>query len=106
MSADQQQRRSSWRVASLPRSPAAASEAFSGDGLCMLEAGEGQAGVAYGDFFAEPSPRVQVRNIGRTWHLGKVLFEQWSLAPWGLRRAPWAFAIKLGSKIYGVPVTL
>jgi hypothetical protein len=84
----------------------AASETFSGDGFCMLEAGEGQAGVAYGDFFAEPSPRVQVRNIGRTWHLGKVLFEQWWLAPWGLRRAPWALAIKLGSKISGVPVTL
>jgi sulfide:quinone oxidoreductase len=84
----------------------AASETFSGDGFCMLEAGEDQAGVAYGDFFAEPSPRVQVRSIGRTWHLGKVLFEQWWLAPWGLRRAPWALAIKLGSKISGVPVTL
>jgi sulfide:quinone oxidoreductase len=83
------------------RSPTAE---FCGDGYCMLEAGEGLAGFAYGDFFAEPSPRLELRNLGRMWHLGKVLFEQWWLAPFGLRKFIYHTVLKLGAKILKIPV--
>jgi len=78
-------------------------ERFSGNGYCMLEAGESLAGFAFGDFYAEPSPQVQLRRMGKTWHWGKVLFEQWWLAPFGLRRAALQRAMMLGSKALGIP---
>ena len=84
----------------------AATDTFCGDGFCMLEAGEDLAGIAFGDFFAEPSPHVEVRSIGKAWHLGKVLFESWWLAPWGMRRRALETALKLGSRIYGIPMKL
>jgi hypothetical protein len=71
-----------------------------------LEAGEDLAGFAFGNFFAEPSPQVQLRQIGRAWHWGKVLFEKWWLAPIGLKRELIRLAIKLGGKAYGIPVVL
>lgn len=83
-----------------------ARETFCGDGYCMLEAGEDIAGFAFGNFFAEPSPQVELRKIGRAWHLGKVLFEQWWLAPFGPRRAALQAALALGSRAVGVSVTL
>lgn len=79
-------------------------EAFPGIGYCMLEAGESLAGFAFGDFYAEPSPQVQLRRMGKAWHWGKVLFEQWWLSPFGLRRAALQWAITLGSKALGIPV--
>lgn len=85
---------------------AGVSEAFCGDGYCMLEAGEGLAGFAFGNFFAEPSPEIQLRKIGRAWHVGKVLFEQWWLAPFGLRRETLRLALKLGGKALGIPVVV
>jgi sulfide:quinone oxidoreductase len=93
------------RIAAEVRS-AAATAMFCGDGFCMLEAGEDLAGVAYGDFFHEPAPDVHVKSIGRAWHLGKVLFEKWWLSPWGARRRLLKSAIGVGSRIYGVPVSL
>jgi sulfide:quinone oxidoreductase len=81
-------------------------DTFCGDGFCMLEAGEDVAGVAFGDFFHEPSPSVQVKSLGRTWHLGKVLFERWWLSPWGVRRRLLRSALAVGSRIYGMPVHL
>lgn len=84
----------------------AATDTFCGDGFCMLEAGEDLAGIAFGDFFAEPSPHVEVRSIGKAWHLGKVLFESWWLAPWGMRRRALGTALELGSRIYGIPMKL
>jgi sulfide:quinone oxidoreductase len=81
-------------------------DTFCGDGFCMLEAGEQLAGVAFGDFFNEPSPSVQVKSLGRTWHLGKVLFERWWLSPWGVRRTLLKSALGVGSRMYGVPVNL
>jgi sulfide:quinone oxidoreductase len=81
-------------------------DTFCGDGFCMLEAGEDLAGVAFGDFFHEPSPSVHVKSLGRAWHLGKVLFERWWLSPWGVRRSLLKSALGLGSRIYGVPVHL
>ena len=31
--------------------------------------------TAFGNFFAEPSPDVRLRRVGKAWHVGKVLFE-------------------------------
>ena len=79
---------------------------FTGDGYCMLEAGEQLAGFAFGNFFAEPSPQVSLRQIGRTWHFGKVLFEKWWLAPPGIRRELLELSIELGARALGIPVVL
>jgi sulfide:quinone oxidoreductase len=85
---------------------AAATNTFNGAGFCMLEAGNDRAGVAFGDFFSQPSPDVRVKSISRVWHLGKVLFEQWWLAPWGSRRRLLKSALVVASRVYGVPVNL
>lgn len=77
---------------------------FHGDGYCMLEAGEGIAGFAFGNFFAEPSPQVELRRLGRAWHWGKVLFERWWLSPPGLRREVLRLAMSLGARWFGIPV--
>ena len=79
---------------------------FCADGYCMLEAGEDLAGFAFGNFFAEPAPQVHLRQIGKSWHLGKVLFEKWWLAPFGMRRGMLGAALKLGAKAYGIPLVL
>jgi sulfide:quinone oxidoreductase len=76
-------------------------EAFCAEGYCMLEAGEDLAGFAFGNFFAKPSPDVRLRNVGRAWHIRKVLFEQWWLAPFGIRREILGTAIKLAAKLTG-----
>jgi sulfide:quinone oxidoreductase len=76
---------------------------FCGDGYCMLEAGEAMAGFAFGNFFAEPSPQVELRRLGRAWHLGKVLFEQWWLTPPGPRREALRMALGLGARWLGIP---
>jgi len=79
---------------------------FAGDGYCMLEAGAGEAGFAFGNFYDQPAPRVHLRQIGKPWHWGKVLLERWWLTPPGLRRSALGLAIKAGGKLYGVPVVL
>ncbi|MCK6582505.1 MAG: NAD(P)/FAD-dependent oxidoreductase [Anaerolineales bacterium] len=79
---------------------------FPGIGYCMLEAGESLAGFAYGNFFAEPSPQIELRNIGKPWHLGKVLFEQWWLSPYGLKRETLRMEMMLGGRTLGVPISL
>src|SRR5574341_1025266 len=78
-------------------------EVFCGDGYCMLEAGEDLAGFAYGNFFAEPSPQLQLRQMGWMWHMGKVLLEQWWLSPYGPKREALRLALALGSKGLGIP---
>ncbi len=77
---------------------------FCGLGYCMLEAGEGLAGFAHGDFFAEPTPRLELRRIGAAWHLGKVLFEQWWLSPLGIRRELLRTSLRWGGRVLGIPV--
>lgn len=77
---------------------------FGGHGYCMLEAGEAMAGFAFGNFFGEPSPRVELRRPGRSWHWGKVLFEQWWLASPGPRRETLRVALSLGARWLGVPL--
>lgn len=77
---------------------------FCGTGYCMLEAGDGLAGFAYGDFFGEKNPQLDLRNIGKVWHLGKILFEKWWLAPVGIRKTLLRFLISLGAKIFRIPI--
>ncbi|MBI5058819.1 FAD-dependent oxidoreductase [candidate division KSB1 bacterium] len=79
---------------------------FCGDGYCMLEVGEDLAGFAHGNFFGEPSPQVQLKRVGKSWHIGKVLFEQWWLAPFGLKRALLRNILRWGAKGYGIPDVL
>lgn len=77
-----------------------------GDGYCMIEAGEDVAGFAFGNFFAEPSPDVRLRRVGRAWHLGKVLFERWWLSPFGVRKQALQAALEWGARAYGARVSL
>jgi sulfide:quinone oxidoreductase len=79
---------------------------FSGEGYCMLEAGEHLAGFASGQFLAEPSPQIKLRQIGRSWHLGKVLFEKWWLAAPGAKKGTLRLLIDLGAKTLRVPAVL
>jgi sulfide:quinone oxidoreductase len=81
-------------------------EEFCGDGYCMLEAGEDLAGFAYGNFFAEPSPQVTLHKIGKAWHLGKVLFEKWWLAPFGPKREVLHLALRMGGKAMRIPIAV
>ena len=49
---------------------------FDGNGECFIEAGGGKAGFGRGNFYAEPTPTIKLRNPTRYWHAGKVLFEK------------------------------
>lgn len=80
-------------------------DGFSGGGYCMLEAGEGLAGFAFGDFYAEPSPRLELRNVGRAWHFGKVLFEQWWLSPLGIKKEILRKSLAIGTKFFKIPTS-
>lgn len=79
---------------------------FHGVGYCMLEAGESLAGFAYGNFFAEPSPQIELHKIGKSWHLGKVLFEQRWLSSYGLKRETLRLALTLGGRTLGIPIEI
>jgi sulfide:quinone oxidoreductase len=56
--------------------------AFDGKGYCWIELGDGRAGFAGGDFYAESEPRLKMRRPGRPLHWGKVAFEKWWLHHW------------------------
>lgn len=58
------------------------SASFDGHGECFIETGAGRAGFGRGDFYAEPSPQVELHPVGRRWHLGKILFEKTWLRRW------------------------
>jgi sulfide:quinone oxidoreductase len=60
----------------------AAKKEFDGRGYCFIELGEGRAGYASGNFYAEPKPVVKMRNPSRLWHWEKVLLEKWWLWKW------------------------
>ena len=81
-------------------------EIFCADGFCMLEAGEDLAGFAYGDFYASPHPDVKMKQLGRAWHWGKVLFEKWWLSPFGLRKLFYKTLIEFGAKSYKIQIKL
>ena len=57
-------------------------EAFNGHGTCFVETGGGKAGMATGNFFASPVPKVSILRPGRAWHAAKVAFEQYWLRRW------------------------
>jgi sulfide:quinone oxidoreductase len=57
-------------------------EAFDGHGTCFLESGGGKSGLARGDFFASPVPKVAMYRPGRSWHAAKIGFEQYWLRRW------------------------
>ncbi len=78
-------------------------ETMQGEGYCMLEMGNGIAGFAYGNFYGEPSPEVNLKTPGKFWHYGKALFEKWWLSPPGLRRFILGEMIEIGSKMAGIP---
>ncbi len=81
-------------------------ESFCGDGFCMLEAGDDFAGFAYGDFFASPHPDVKMKKLGKVWHLGKVFFEKWWLAPIGFTKNIYKYVLSIGGKMFGIPIKL
>lgn len=55
---------------------------FDGNGYCWIELGDGRAGYAGGNFYAEPEPQVKLRRPGRPLHWGKIAFEKWWLHHW------------------------
>ncbi len=79
---------------------------FCGDGFCMLEAGEDLAGFAFDDFYAAPHPDVKMKQLGKLWHFGKVLFEKCWLSPVGFRKSIYKMLIELGAKSIRIPIRL
>lgn len=78
---------------------------FDGTGFCWVETGAGRAAFAAGDFFAEPDPTLDLRQPGRVWHAGKVLFERaWLGNP--LERRLARAALTVGGRLTGFKVTL
>ncbi|HVC40424.1 MAG TPA: hypothetical protein VND54_00440, partial [Candidatus Saccharimonadales bacterium] len=61
---------------------ASATARFDGHGGCYIETGFGKAGYGSGDFYAEPSPKVNIRRPARRRHLGKVAFEYNVMRRW------------------------
>ena len=55
---------------------------FKGNGYCWIELGDGRAGFAGGNFYADPEPSVKLRRPGRPLHWGKIAFEKWWLHHW------------------------
>lgn len=49
---------------------------FDGHGECFIETGGGKAGLGSGNFYAEPTPAVVLRQPSWRWHLGKVWVEK------------------------------
>ncbi len=52
---------------------------FTGEGMCFIETGHGRAGIGKGDFYAEPTPQVEMRGPNLFWHAGKILYEKYWL---------------------------
>lgn len=55
---------------------------FEGQGSCFLETGDGKAGFAKGNFYAQSGPGIKLREPSFFWHWAKVLFEKWWLWHW------------------------
>jgi sulfide:quinone oxidoreductase len=52
---------------------------FTGEGMCFIETGGGRAGIGKGNFYAEPTPQVEMRGPNRFWHASKILYEKYWL---------------------------
>lgn len=52
---------------------------FTSEGMCFIETGGGRAGIGKGNFYAEPTPQVEMRGPSLLWHAGKILYEKYWL---------------------------
>lgn len=52
---------------------------FGGDGMCFIETGNARAGIGKGNFYAEPTPQVEMRGPNLFWHISKILYEKYWL---------------------------
>lgn len=52
---------------------------FTGEGMCFIETGAARAGIGKGNFYAEPTPQVEMRGPSLLWHAGKILYEKYWL---------------------------
>lgn len=57
-------------------------KSFDGYGECFIEIGHHRAGIGKGNFYAEPSPTVDMKAPAIRWHLGKIAFEKYWLWKW------------------------
>lgn len=55
---------------------------FGGGGACFLEVGAGRAGLAFGNFYGKPNPKVIMLPPSKLGHWLKVLFEKWWFWRW------------------------
>jgi sulfide:quinone oxidoreductase len=55
------------------------SRQFTGEGMCFIETGDARAGIGKGNFYAEPTPQVDMRGPSLVWHAGKILYEKYWL---------------------------
>jgi sulfide:quinone oxidoreductase len=55
---------------------------FEGAGQCFIEIGGHRAGIGKGNFYAEPIPKVVIKNPTFRGHVAKVLFEKYWLRRW------------------------
>lgn len=55
---------------------------FDGHGECFIEIGNGRAGFGSGNFYAEPTPKIRLRQPSSILHYGKVAFEKYWLFRW------------------------
>ncbi|MBI4243201.1 MAG: NAD(P)/FAD-dependent oxidoreductase [Planctomycetes bacterium] len=49
---------------------------YDGSSVCFVETGEGRAGLIKGNFYAEPAPKVKLKEPSMFLHWGKILFER------------------------------
>jgi len=52
------------------------------------------------------SPQIKLRQIGKSWHLGKVMFEKWWLAAPGAKKRSLWLLMEVGAKALRVPAAL
>jgi len=52
---------------------------FAGEGMCFIETGNARAGIGKGNFYAEPTPQVEMQGPNLFWHMGKILYEKFWL---------------------------
>ncbi|MCK5187884.1 MAG: hypothetical protein KAR43_12210, partial [Deltaproteobacteria bacterium] len=83
----------------------AAQAEFDGLGFCWIETGNGSAGFASGEFYAEPDPIVPLPRSGPVWHWGKILFEKYWLSE-GITRVLSRQMLIAGAKLLGLHVSI
>ncbi len=92
------------RIAGEIRGAGALAE-FDGFGFCWIETGDGSAGFASGQFYAEPDPVVPLPRTGRMWHWGKILFEKYWLGG-SITRGISRLGLQMAAQALGIPAPL